>query len=60
MGMINTKVRMLKFCAAMLLDMLGYQGRKVHNEVIACLQNGGGIILLHSELRINVMFMKWF
>lgn len=60
MGMVNTKVRMLKFLADMLLDMLGFQGRKMHNEVITCLQNGGGIILLHSELRIDVISMQWF
>lgn len=60
MGMVNTKVRMLKFHAAVLLDMLGFQGRKMHNEVIVCLQNGGSIILLRSKLRINVMSMKWF
>lgn len=58
MGMVNTKVRMLKFLAAMLLDMFGFQGGKMHNEVIICLHNGDGIILLHSELRINVISMQ--
>lgn len=48
MGMVNSKVKMLKFHAAMLLDMLEYQREKMHNEVIACLQNGGGIIFIVS------------
>lgn len=56
MGKVHTKVRMLKFHAAMLLDMFCFQGRITQGEVSAVYEMQI-IIQLGKELRINVCEM---
>lgn len=39
---------MSKFLFAVLMDMLEFQGGEMHNEVIACFQNGGSTSFIAS------------